>query len=125
MGISGREAGMNNSYAPVAPTTHETVYTGKYLVQTFKALKTALTKIQLFVAKTAAPDTTDVIVEIFATTTQVIDGHTYNVPTGSALATGTLDAGDFTTTAGYESITLTVPPTLTKEAYYAIKITTS
>lgn len=73
MGISGREAGMNNSYAPVAPTTFDTVYTGKYLVQTFKALKTSLTKIQLFVAKTAAPDTTDVIVEIFATTTAIID----------------------------------------------------
>lgn len=99
MGISGREAGMNNSYAPVAPTTFDTVYTGKYLVQTFKALKTSLTKIQLFVQKAAAPDTTDVIVEIFATTTAVIDGHTYNIPTGSAIATGTLDAGDFTTTA--------------------------
>jgi len=39
-GVTGREYGRSASYAPASiPTTYDTLYTGKTLYQTFKALR--------------------------------------------------------------------------------------
>lgn len=91
MGISGRDSGINSSYIPSpVTTTFDTVTSSKALYQTFKAQRDTATKIQLYIKKSAAPDSTSLTVEIYATTTQVISSNTYNVPTGAALATGTI-----------------------------------
>lgn len=123
MGIPSLEAGLNNSYVPAAFTSFETLYTGKYGLQCFKALKADLKKVQLYLAKTAAPDTTTITVEIYATTTATVLGATRYIPTGSALATTTLSG--FTSTAGWDVGTLSPALTLTPGTMYAMKIITS
>lgn len=125
MGISGRDSGINSSYIPSpVTTTFDTVTSSKALYQTFKAQRDTATKIQLYIKKSAAPDSTSLTVEIYATTTQVISSNTYNVPTGAALATGTIASWAFSTTAGYVTCTLSSPLTsMTPGSYYAIKIT--
>jgi len=124
MGISGRESGINASYIPSpVTTTFDTVSSSKTLYQTFKAQRSGVTKVALYAKKTAAPDTTALTVEIYATTTSLISGNTYNVPTGPALGTATIAHGSLTTTAAWVTGTLSSAiTTLTPDAYYAIKI---
>lgn len=117
---------MNNSFVPASISTYDTINSGKYLYQTFKALKEDLTKVQVYAKKQAAPDTTSIVIDIYATTTQVISGHTYNVPTGASLATATIAHGSLSTSPAYVSGTLGVAlDTLTPGSYYAIKISAS
>lgn len=124
MGITGRESGIQASYIPSPVTsTFDTVSSTKTLYQTFKAQRATAIAVQLYAKKTAAPDTTSMTVEIYATTTQTISSQIYNVPTGSALGTSTIASGSLSTAAAYVTATLTVPiTTLTPGNYYAIKI---
>lgn len=122
MGISGREAGMNTAYIPDVISTFDTITSSKSIYQTMKILKTDLTKIQLYLKKDAAPDTTDVTIDIYACTTATIGGHVYNVPTGSSLATATIASGSLSTVPAWVTGTLSVPLTsLTPGNFYALK----
>lgn len=121
MGIPSRDAGLNNSFIPPSFPTFETITSAKFGIQCFKALKADLVKIQLYLQKTAAPDSTTITVEIFATTTATVAGATRFIPTGAALATATSWA--FTTTAGWTEFTLSPALTVTPWTHYAIKIT--
>lgn len=124
-GISGRDNGINASYIPSPDTTtFDTVSSSKTLYQTFKAQRDTATKVQLYIKKWAAPDTTSLTIELLATTPQTIEWEEYNVPTWAALATGTIASWDISTTPGYEVCEFSVAyESLVPGDFYALKIT--
>lgn len=126
-GVTGREYGRSASYAPSSiPTTYDTLYTGKTLHQTFKALRWEdIIGWFLRAKKENIGDTTGYTVELFATTTQVISWNTYNVPTGSALATATVAHGSLSTSSVWVAFTFASPYTPTAGNFYCLKITAS
>jgi len=121
MGISWRTAWMSSDFTDV--TSNETVSSTKSVMQSIAVSKRQAVGISLYIWKTAAPDTTSALIELFLATSWTVEWQTTLVPTGSALASCTIPSWSLSTTKAWVSADFSAAYTTNPALRYIIKVT--